>query len=826
MNYNTNTNDIIKNRKEKYDLIKSISPKLDNIIYENPKDFEGILIPVFYVDLNKFNPNWNGRLPLLLWAAQLNEIHFDLVGEKLKFNFFYFHYREYILKKYDEFKDHFYEWIDTPEKIDIAKKNIEAKKEYYENIIYHNFNNEIKKINDIEMTFLGKFNPCCLFDKIPSPYCNMELWYNDELKKVVYICGSGSDDKPKLKNEIIPIRYNKIVDELKKRKMVDIINPQSDEEIKETIDEINEILGYDIKIPQYYIDFLKDIGKAEFFDGDNSHFNTFSTLLTLEDLTYGTEENKEFDNILFFAGFGDGSYGFDISKEWKIIETDEYRETITPIEESFESFIEQKIFYYLNEYTKNETKKGITKEEKIEYNYKKFRLSTLELKGWIDLLEKDENNDIDENNIGNKDLTDYIIDSFKLLPPLNDVRFKQEKDDNQDEFGKVKKEYKSVSDKKKVFLFGQMFDLFDKLDMKKLLPLISRYAVVDSSNEVREKALNLLSKVKVDLLMDFLSDLNTENYTSQLDSFYNNYSDYDKYISFIKIEIFNGLTDSSLINKRDWENLKLREKYENNITIFIKKFVLLRKEEGLHPILMAIISLGRIFPYKITEIERYISNLMNSDIYGGRMVETFLYVLKEIYANIREFLSIETKLIMIRQLSYINKTLNDNNYFKENIEPLFLIMNEELNLYNNICDTVTQGIRLKSAKEYDKAIEKFFTILDKTPNFAELWHSIGACYCLLNDKAKTKQYLLTAIDKYMKRFEQDVRFVFYYGKIMPGHNQYWASACYSLLNDKENCFKYLKNAIAFNKKWKEYAKSEEDFETIKDEEEFLNIIAD
>lgn len=117
---------------------------------------------------------------------------------------------------------------------------------------------------------------------------------------------------------------------------------------------------------------------------------------------------------------------------------------------------------------------------------------------------------------------------------------------------------------------------------------------------------------------------------------------------------------------------------------------------------------------------------------------------------------------------------------------------------------------------YLEAIPHFEKGVVCRPNYAELWHNIGACWVFYGEPAKALPALHNARDLYAQRLRDK--------HTNTGHNIFWLSCVHALLGEKEQGLAYL-TELAKTKEWYylSLALKEEDWAMYHKDQDFLAI---
>jgi tetratricopeptide (TPR) repeat protein len=158
-------------------------------------------------------------------------------------------------------------------------------------------------------------------------------------------------------------------------------------------------------------------------------------------------------------------------------------------------------------------------------------------------------------------------------------------------------------------------------------------------------------------------------------------------------------------------------------------------------------------------------------------------------------------------------------------------------------DYLSRGDDFYQSNEYELALKAYDKAIELKPDYAEAWYNRGFLLGELGrydealkayDKAielkpdddyawDNKGFLLEKLGRYDEALEAHDKAI----KLKPDFaNAWYNKACaYSLKGDKQNALKHLSKAIALDAKFKEKAKSDEDFKNLWDGEDFKRIVS-
>ncbi|MHA1110325.1 MAG: SagB family peptide dehydrogenase [Promethearchaeota archaeon] len=111
-------------------------------------------------------------------------------------------------------------------------------------------------------------------------------------------------------------------------------------------------------------------------------------------------------------------------------------------------------------------------------------------------------------------------------------------------------------------------------------------------------------------------------------------------------------------------------------------------------------------------------------------------------------------------------------------------------------------------KKYTECLVPIKEILKNMPDNGEAWTMLGYAYLYTGDKEKARE----VFEKVLTMEPDDV------------NTMYNLSCVHATLNNLEESIKWLKKAIEVNPRYREYAKEDEDFTNIRDNEEFKKLI--
>ena len=134
---------------------------------------------------------------------------------------------------------------------------------------------------------------------------------------------------------------------------------------------------------------------------------------------------------------------------------------------------------------------------------------------------------------------------------------------------------------------------------------------------------------------------------------------------------------------------------------------------------------------------------------------------------------------------------------------------EAFGLPLNSGDYISRGNSLYSKGKYDLALKGYEKAIELKPDYAEAWDNKGAAL------SKLKRYE-DALEAHEKAIELKPDLA----------NAWFNKAClYALTGDKDNAIENLSKAIGLDAKYKEIAKSDEDFKNLWDDEDFQEIVS-
>ena len=183
-------------------------------------------------------------------------------------------------------------------------------------------------------------------------------------------------------------------------------------------------------------------------------------------------------------------------------------------------------------------------------------------------------------------------------------------------------------------------------------------------------------------------------------------------------------------------------------------------------------------------------------------VEEFLLKVEEFRLN---------KLLRYREKDYFNRgcTLGNDGYYEEALKAY----DKAIELNPDYADAwVFKGAALDELGRYEEgryeeALKAYDKAIELKPDDAKVWHDKGGALCNLGRYEEA----LEAFDKAIE-LKQD------YGRVWV-HKAY----AYSHMGDKRNALQSLSKAIELDAEWKEYAKKNEYFSNLWDDEDFKRI---
>jgi tetratricopeptide (TPR) repeat protein len=123
-----------------------------------------------------------------------------------------------------------------------------------------------------------------------------------------------------------------------------------------------------------------------------------------------------------------------------------------------------------------------------------------------------------------------------------------------------------------------------------------------------------------------------------------------------------------------------------------------------------------------------------------------------------------------------------------------------------------RGVALDELGRYDEALKAFDKAIELQSDYANAWNNRGV---VLGSKSKPRRYD-EALEAYKKASELEPDFA----------EAWFNQACiYSLKGDKKNALKHLSKAIDLDAKYKEKAKTDDDFKNLWDDEDFKRIVS-
>jgi tetratricopeptide (TPR) repeat protein len=124
-------------------------------------------------------------------------------------------------------------------------------------------------------------------------------------------------------------------------------------------------------------------------------------------------------------------------------------------------------------------------------------------------------------------------------------------------------------------------------------------------------------------------------------------------------------------------------------------------------------------------------------------------------------------------------------------------------------DYLSRGDDFYQSNEYELALKAYDKAIELKPDYASAWYNRG----FVLDELGRYEEALKAYDKAIE--------------LKPDYARAWYNkACaYSLKGDKENALKHLSKAIALDAKYKEKAKSDDDFKNLWDDDDFKKIVS-
>lgn len=137
-------------------------------------------------------------------------------------------------------------------------------------------------------------------------------------------------------------------------------------------------------------------------------------------------------------------------------------------------------------------------------------------------------------------------------------------------------------------------------------------------------------------------------------------------------------------------------------------------------------------------------------------------------------------------------------------------MLEKLGVSLDPDDYVDRGDALYNKEDYSSAILAYRKAIELDDNSEDAWDSLGNAY--------------TRLKRYKEGLEAHKKAL----KIDPDNDRFWFNlACnYSLLGNKKKALDNLSKAIDIDSLWKEEAKEDEDFKSLREDEEFLKLVED
>jgi tetratricopeptide (TPR) repeat protein len=124
-------------------------------------------------------------------------------------------------------------------------------------------------------------------------------------------------------------------------------------------------------------------------------------------------------------------------------------------------------------------------------------------------------------------------------------------------------------------------------------------------------------------------------------------------------------------------------------------------------------------------------------------------------------------------------------------------------------DYLSRGDDFYQSNEYELALKAYDKAIELKPDYAVAWDNKG--------------FVLAKLGRYEEALKACDKAI----KLKPDFaNPWYNKACaYSLKGDKENALKHLSKAIDLDAKYKEKAKSDEDFKNLWDDEDFKRIVS-
>lgn len=130
---------------------------------------------------------------------------------------------------------------------------------------------------------------------------------------------------------------------------------------------------------------------------------------------------------------------------------------------------------------------------------------------------------------------------------------------------------------------------------------------------------------------------------------------------------------------------------------------------------------------------------------------------------------------------------------------------------DNVEKVFNLGQNYKNKGNYSSALNNFLVACEQNPRFAESWHCAGHMAKLLNQPDNSQKYLAKAISLYDLEDKEDC---------------FWIGAAYALLEDKAKSLEFLQKAIEldnFENNYRIEASKEEGYQVFYNDSDFKQI---
>jgi tetratricopeptide (TPR) repeat protein len=313
--------------------------------------------------------------------------------------------------------------------------------------------------------------------------------------------------------------------------------------------------------------------------------------------------------------------------------------------------------------------------------------------------------------------------------------------------------------------------------------------------------------------------------------------------------LFNKYASPELVAQQRQNNLKTRREIEQDIyhdeNIFHTYINEYAEKVGVEASVLAVmglltIKLGAL--YLLQNNTRpagwILSNMLKNDMHTNMVLRSFH--LTTLPTEIGDFPQIRFLDITgnpledvpdsLRNLTNINSLAFDY----EKISPL--VLEKLMRFFPVLMSNILFSLGTKAKKKvgtniypqpnphpaYLEAIPFFEKGAICQPDYAELWHNVGACWVFYGEPEKALPALHKARDLYEDRLKKNVNKLL--TTIDVGYNIFWLSCVYTLTGEKEKGLEYLQELVKRGERYYlKQARSEEDWQMFHQDEDFLAV---